>query len=233
MSEVSRSFLSTYDFSAFEYHSTLLLDIRCNWKVFVDGFLECYHCPRLHPLFAREYDLTRYRTENGARYSLHTCPRKSNTTTTTTTTPPSDNVLGTADGLWYWIYPNTCLSLYEKYYDTIQVLPMGPLRTRLLVTFYGRKDLPRDQVDEAIKAVSRQTFQEDVDACERVQRVLESGGPYVSGPLHPQKEAAVILFQSLVRQAVEEGAKKKRSEGRPLGDVQRCCVDIEDLGSRC
>src|SRR5262245_3253246 len=35
-------------------------EIAANWKVVVDNYLECYHCPTAHPAFADMIDLSQY-----------------------------------------------------------------------------------------------------------------------------------------------------------------------------
>ncbi|MDT9136320.1 SRPBCC family protein, partial [Escherichia coli] len=37
--------------------------IDCNWKVYVDNYLEGYHIPIAHPGLMREIDYSQYRTD--------------------------------------------------------------------------------------------------------------------------------------------------------------------------
>ena len=197
--------ISQYPFSSYHYFSTKTFEVACNWKVFLEGFQECYHCSGLHPLFARNYDLSKYTVHNRDMFSHHTCPIKR-----------SSEELGTRDGEWLWIWPNLCLALYEKYYDTLQVIPVSPNKTKLVVSFYGRNDLTKEQLESCISDVSFQTFREDIAMCEGVQSNLESGMVNVDGgPLHPEREAGVIFFDSLVRKAMET---KEREGCSPCGE---------------
>src|SRR5437763_704386 len=44
--------------------------VDCNWKVYVDNYLEGYHIPILHPSLYRELDYHHYRVETRAYYSI-------------------------------------------------------------------------------------------------------------------------------------------------------------------
>ena len=49
-------------------------EIRCNWKVYVDNYLEGYHLPRVHPALNRLLDYRSYRTELARWNSLQWSP---------------------------------------------------------------------------------------------------------------------------------------------------------------
>jgi choline monooxygenase len=42
--------------------------VNCNWKIYVDNYLDAYHIPIVHPGLMKEIDYPRYRTET-FRYS--------------------------------------------------------------------------------------------------------------------------------------------------------------------
>src|SRR5258708_26535066 len=44
--------------------------IDCNWKTYVDNYLEGYHIPIVHPALNRELDYSQYRTETHRYYSI-------------------------------------------------------------------------------------------------------------------------------------------------------------------
>ena len=43
--------------------------MEANWKVVVENYLECYHCPVAHPSFADVIDLNSYTIETFGRTS--------------------------------------------------------------------------------------------------------------------------------------------------------------------
>lgn len=178
--------------NGYEYHSTFRYEIACNWKTFLDGFNECYHCRAIHPLFDREYDLPRYLIQPFDNVLHHYCPRKQT----------SEPALGSLEGAWFFLYPSLGFEIYETYWNTIQVLPLSATKTALVVTYYGKKGLAKETLSKYIKDVSEQTFNEDIPACETVQKNLEAG-IYNTGPLHPLYENGVIFFGSRIRKALE------------------------------
>src|SRR5262249_35464283 len=48
--------------------------LQCNWKVYVDNYLEGYHIPIAHPGLMREIDYSQYRTETYKYYSQQFAP---------------------------------------------------------------------------------------------------------------------------------------------------------------
>jgi len=191
--------MNGYPTQNYVYHSTKTFEIACNWKVFIENYQECYHCKILHPLFDKNYALKKYKVTNAFRLSHHTCELKHTS---------NNEKLGSKEGEWIWVWPNLTLALYEKYYDTVQIIPVNSKKTKLIVTFYGRQDLSNKDLDIIINEVSFQTFSEDIIVCERVQESLESGLINVDGgPLHPIQESGVIYFDELIRQSMSSPCK--------------------------
>ena len=46
-------------------------EIACNWKVFVENGLECYHCAPAHPGFCEAVDLDAYEIASSGSYTRH------------------------------------------------------------------------------------------------------------------------------------------------------------------
>ena len=49
-------------------------DIACNWKVYVDNYLEGYHLPVVHPGLHKELDYDAYRVEPHRYFSIQHAP---------------------------------------------------------------------------------------------------------------------------------------------------------------
>jgi choline monooxygenase len=162
-------------------------DIACNWKVYVDNYLEGYHVPYIHPGLARVVDYAAYHTELAPWHSLQTSPLRNN-----------EGIYGDGDAFYYFIYPNVMLNIMPGRLQVNRVLPNGP--DRCVVEFdyyYAPEDAARARA-ERDRAFSEEIQQEDVDICEAVQRGLASG-TYDSGRLCPKREAGVWHFQELLR----------------------------------
>jgi phenylpropionate dioxygenase-like ring-hydroxylating dioxygenase large terminal subunit len=172
----------------YSFHSTMSREGDFNWKVWIEGYQECYHCPTIHPVFLNDFALTRYSVENCRQFSVHSCERK------------VKSASGAFEGLWLWVYPNLGLPIYEPAFYTLQVNPLDVNRTRLTYTFHARKSTSAAVMAEFLRFVDQIT-QEDISICQAVQKNLNSG-VFHHGVLNPARENGVIYFQSLVRQAV-------------------------------
>lgn len=98
--------------------------IKCNWKAFIDNFLECDHCPIAHPGFSATLDLDEYHIVNGNNCSVHGSELK-----TKKGKEALDLPMGSAEvqeGRFYWIWPNVMLTIYPGpgNLSTIQMIPI-------------------------------------------------------------------------------------------------------------
>jgi choline monooxygenase len=158
-------------------------DLACNWKTYVDNYLEGYHIPFVHPTLVREVDVTRYRVDARDRWCEHRAPARD----------------GAANlGRWLWRWPNLALNLYPDGMNVERILPLGPDRTRVTYSYFFAA-VDEEAVEHAM-AVSNRTLAEDREICEAVQRNLDAG-VYDSGVLSPKHEAGVAHFHDLVRRA--------------------------------
>jgi choline monooxygenase len=173
--------LDRYRFRA-EQHE----DIACNWKTYVDNYLEGYHIPLVHPGLMREIDVSQYTVHVRDRYCVHDAPARDG----------ARNL-----GKWMWRWPNLAFNLYPDGMNVERIVPTGPDRTRVVYTFFFT-DVD-DATVEATMQVSRTTLAEDRAICEAVQRNLDAG-VYDTGRLSPKHEAGVLAFHDLVRTAVPD-----------------------------
>jgi choline monooxygenase len=160
-------------------------DVACNWKTYVDNYLEGYHIPLVHPTLMREIDVAQYRVDTHDRYCVHSAPARDG----------ARNL-----GKWLWRWPNVALNLYETGMNVERILPFGHDRTRIVYTYFFT-DADAATI-EGTKQVSATTLAEDRAICEAVQRNLDAG-VYDTGRLSPKHEGALVHFHDLVREAVE------------------------------
>lgn len=175
--------------AGYALHRREAYDIACNWKVYVDNYLEGYHVPHIHPELNRMLDYRSYVTELTRWHSLQCSPLES-----------TDDLYGNGEALYYWIWPNTMLNILPSRLQTNRVLPLGPKRCRVEFDFYYPDDANGVARRERDLAFSDSVQKEDVDICERVQRGLGSGS-YVAGRLNPLRESGVHHFHELLRAA--------------------------------
>ncbi len=164
-------------------------DIACDWKVYVDNYLEGYHVPHIHPELNRMLDYRSYVTELARWHSLQWSPLES-----------AGDLYGNGEALYYWIWPNTMLNILPGRLQTNRVLPLGPGRCRVEFDFYypdAPGTLERSERDNEFSDLVQR---EDIGICEQVQRGLASGS-YVAGRLNPKRESGVHHFHELLRAA--------------------------------
>jgi len=160
-------------------------DLKCNWKTYVENYLEGYHVPAMHPSLDAEILAEQYRVTVDGKVVLHDAP------------PRDANTV--YDGLWGWVWPNIGINVYSTGLMIERMSPIGHGQTRLDY-FYLMP--PGEGVSEATLRMSDQVTAEDVWIAERVQENLNAG-VYDTGRLSPKHEIALAAFQGWVRTALE------------------------------
>ena len=169
-------------------------DIACNWKVFVDNYLDGgYHVPHLHKSLNSVLDYKQYTIENEDRYCLQSSPM---------VTSDEDAATGATrkgDRAWYfWQYPNFMFNCYQGYMDTNYVVPVDADHCKVIFDFYF-DDLSEARRDYNIESVNvgNRVQDEDLGICQDVQRGLKSRA-YGAGRLSVRREAGEQLFHRLL-----------------------------------
>ena len=168
--------------------------LNCNWKVFVDNYLDGgYHVPHLHKGLDSVLDYSNYTIENGEHFCLQSSPMAS--------TRKNDEVSAVRTGkraLYYWLYPNFMINCYEGMMDTNLVRPLAVDRTEVVFDFYFA-DISETMRERNLASINvgEMIQQEDVDICESVQRGLQSRA-YEAGRLSVRREAGEHLFHRLL-----------------------------------
>lgn len=180
----------------YSFHQRISYDIACNWKVYVDNFLEGYHLPFVHPGLNRLLDYRSYLTETTRWHSLQWSPLES-----------EQNFYGGGDALYYFIYPNTMLNILPGRLQTNCVVPLGVDRCRVDFDYYYASDKAQGQsvveLCEEDLSFSDEVQQEDISICEQVQKNLVTGS-YQAGRLNPKRESGVFHFHELLREAYRQ-----------------------------
>lgn len=176
----------------YRFHERVAYDIACNWKVYIDNYLEGYHVPHIHPELNALLDYRSYIVETAPWHSLQHSPLES-----------GDDLYGTGEALYYLIWPNTLLNILPGRLQTNRVIALDAQRCRVEFDYYYSPDI--DVADLAQRHRRDHEFsdlvqRQDVDMCEIVQRNLAAGS-YRAGRLNPKREDAVHHFHELLRAA--------------------------------
>ena len=172
--------------------------VNCNWKVYVDNYLEGYHIPIVHPGLMKEIDYPRYRCETFRYHSQQLGPVKP--------VKPDDADervyapgMGLKEALYFWVFPNLMLNIYPDNVSINLVVPLTHDKTLTIFEWYFQ-DVGSPKVRErASKAIgfSDTVQQEDIHICEAVQRGLQSS-TYDRGRYSVKRENGVHQFQMLL-----------------------------------
>ncbi len=178
-----------------EYH------MQCNWKVYIDNYLEGYHLPSVHPSLNRELDYTRYLTTPFNKHSLQASPIRGpeNESSVDRRYKQSD---GDLSAEYFWIFPNWMLNCYPDNVSLNIVLPTGPETCKAIFEWY----FPPDQgtaIEETMR-FSDEIQLEDGHICEVVHRNLKSQS-YDTGRYSVKQEQGVHHFHLLYLDAIHSG----------------------------
>lgn len=177
------------DLSTLRFHSRVSYTIACNWKTYVDNYLEGYHVPHMHPALNALLDYRSYRTECARWHTLQWSPLDNGA-----------SFYGAGTALYYFLWPNTMLNILPGRLQTNRVLPLAVDRCRVDFDYYYADALLDGHAEQIAQdqALAELTQQEDIDMCERVQRAFASGS-YDTGRVHPLRETGIHHFQELYR----------------------------------
>lgn len=177
--------------------------IACNWKVYVDNYLEGYHIPVVHPGLHKEIDYGEYRVEPHRYWSLQHAPLRPVAPSAGAAT--ARNYVPAEAGeqaQYYWLFPNIMLNVYLGQMQTNVVLPRGHDGCEVVFEWYSAAP-PADPSTDAqwsrLIAFSDEIQDEDIEICTQVQKNLRSRA-YDRGRYSALREVGVHHFHSLLHE---------------------------------
>jgi choline monooxygenase len=189
-----------FQFDGLEFAERRDYVLDCNWKVYVDNYLEGYHIPIAHPGLMKEIDYAQYRTDTFRYYSQQFAPIRA--------MKPEDTGdrlyapgTGLQEALYFWIFPNLMLNIYPDNISTNVIVPLSQEKTLTIFEWFfpGAKS---EEVPERIQrgiAFSEEVQQEDILLCENVQKGLRSS-TYDRGRYSVKRENGVHHFHMLLNE---------------------------------
>lgn len=184
--------VSSYDLKTKQFHSRVVYEVNCNWKVYVDNYLEGYHVPFVHPELTKFLDYKKYKTEIFEKYSLQFSPLNE-----------EYNYLKKNGGaFYYFLYPNIMLNILPGRLQTNIIIPVSFNKTKVIFDYYYDDVSSGNAVKIIIDDLkySDKIQKEDIEICELVQKGLESKA-YNKGRFSVECEEGVYHFQSLLKKS--------------------------------
>jgi choline monooxygenase len=192
-----------FDFPGMKLCQRRTYEMKCNWKTYVDNYLEGYHLPSVHPGLNRELDYGAYTVEPYARHVRQFSPIRG--------AQAGDSVPRryqearedlTTD--YFWIFPNWMLNCYPDNVSLNIVLPLGTERSLAIFEWYlPEKDLGSKAASDSVE-FSDQIQMEDVAICETVQKNLHSRS-YERGRYSVKQEKGVHAFHRMYTEVIRAG----------------------------
>jgi len=179
--------------------------IDCNWKVYVDNYLEGYHIPIAHPGLMKEIDYAQYRTDTYRYYSQQFAPIRAMKPDDTGERFYAPGTSGLQEALYFWIFPNLMLNIYPDNLSTNLIVPLSHDKTLTIFEwFFHDTESPasRKRIEKAV-AFSDEVQQEDIMLCTNVQKGLKSS-TYDRGRYSVKRENGVHHFHMLLREFLEK-----------------------------
>jgi len=177
------------DLEAMRFTRRDVFEVACNWKVYIDNFLEGYHVPIVHPALSKVIDYREYLVDLFDWYSLQHSPIRDGT-----------GAYGDGHAYYYFVFPNIMLNCVPGRLQSNRILPLGPDRCRVEFDYYYAEDAEAQARIATDQEFSDEVQMQDVSICEAVQKGLASGF-YEAGRLSPKRESGVWHFHELLRAA--------------------------------
>jgi phenylpropionate dioxygenase-like ring-hydroxylating dioxygenase large terminal subunit len=177
------------DVDGLVFHSRVEFGANANWKIVVENFLECYHCPTAHPAFSDDVDV------HPDRYLLEAHPTFAAQFATAKTTGER--------GQFHLLYPNTGLNVFPgpPNLSIGPIAPNGPGRTERYLDYFFAPDVDPGWRDEFF-AYDDQIGREDTVLVESVHRGMASG-MIEQGRLLLGSEPLLAAFQEWLTERLE------------------------------
>lgn len=205
-----------FDFSGYVLDHVQVDHYQCNWKTFIEVYLEDYHVDPFHPGLGRFVDTSKLDWEFGDWYSVQTVGANPNFARAgsevyaqwhTQVLQQNDQQIPSHGAIWLLYYPNIMVEWYPHTLVVSTILPTGVEQCMNMVEFYYPEEIAlfeREFVEKE-QAAYRETAKEDDEICRRItagRRALYQQGVNEVGPYQFPMEAGMAHFHSFLRREI-------------------------------
>lgn len=178
---------------------------HANWKVMIENYLECYHCPVQHPGFSAVIDVDQdaYSLKSYAWHSSQVAPVRASALEGTGKKTLYDAHGAVTQAQYHFLWPNFTININPGQPNlSVDVwLPDDPEWTRGFSEYYFGPEVTDDFARD-LMAFSEQVGNEDDSLTSSVQRGVRAGLPQ-QGRFLVNSEHLVVQFQKLVVGALD------------------------------
>jgi Rieske 2Fe-2S family protein len=188
-------------------------EVGANWKVLVENYHECYHCPSIHPELCKvsppksgEDHEARGAWIGGSMELEDHAQTMSLTGESHAPRLPHLAKGQEREVYYYQLLPNLLVSLHPDYVMTHRLHPLAPDRTAVECDWlFSQEAVQTEGFDPSYASEFWDvTNGQDWHACEGVQRGVRSRG-YRQGPLSPEESTVGKFIATVARGYLEGG----------------------------
>jgi len=205
-----------FDFSGYVLDRVETTDYRCNWKTFVEVYLEVYHVDFFHAGLGNFANCDGFHIDAGEHYSVQVVPAKNGLAMPGTPVYRKwhDACLKQLNGatpkygaLWASYFPGLTLEWYPNVLVVSNLIPRSPTLTTNVVEFYYPEEIVHFEREfvEAQQAAYMETALEDDEIQQRMdrgRRALWREGRDDAGPYQSPLEDALVHFHEWLRRGL-------------------------------
>ena len=205
------------DFSGFMFDRVEIEEYACNWKTFIEVYLEDYHVEPFHPGLAGFVNVADLKWEFGAWHSVQTCGVKQGLAKPGSVAyrrwheqvlRQDQNVMPAHGAIWLTYFPGLMVEWYPHVLVVSNIIPRGPEACTNVVEFFYPEEIVLFEREfiEAEQAAYRETAVEDREICERMtagRRALYQQGTTDAGPYQSPMEDGMQHFHEFLRQQMD------------------------------
>ncbi|GAB1720955.1 MAG: Rieske (2Fe-2S) region [Nitrosospira sp.] len=209
--------MNQFDFSGHVLDRVQIEDYECNWKTFIEVYLEDYHVETYHPGLSNFVNTGELTWEFGDWYNVQTVGINHGLTRPGTPVYArwQEQILRQAGGempaygaIWMLYYPNIMLEWYPHALIISTLLPLGAERCKNVVEFYYPEELVLFEREfiEAEQAAYHETALEDDEICKLMtagRRALYVQGINEAGPYQSPMEDGMAHFHGFLQRKLE------------------------------
>jgi len=208
------------DFSGYMLDRVQVDEYTCNWKTFIEVYLEDYHVVPFHPGLGNFVSVDDLNWEFGDWHSVQTCGVKKALSRPGTPVYEKwhDVLMRFNEGrqpahgaIWMTYYPNIMVEWYPHVLVVSTLVPRGPEACAHIIEFYYPEEIALFERDflAAEQAAYEETAREDEEICDRItagRRALYLEGRNECGPYQSPMEDGMMHFHEFLRRELGTNA---------------------------
>jgi phenylpropionate dioxygenase-like ring-hydroxylating dioxygenase large terminal subunit len=207
-----------FDFSGYLFDRVQVDHYDCNWKTFIEVYLEDYHVDPFHPGLGNFVSTEDLAWEFGDWYNVQTVGVNKGRLQRSGTSVYAkwqkqvlaqyDHTLPPHGAVWLLYFPNIMLEWYPHTLVISTIIPTGVESCINVVEFYYPEEIALFEREfvEAEQAAYKETAVEDREICMRMtegRRALYDQSVNETGPYQMPMEAGMVHFHQFLRRELE------------------------------